>query len=84
MNPGVHPVLRRGAPRDFGDRVVVLVLREPEVGRRQPRVGNAHSADRAAAVEFPEREGEDQHVGKPDLPGGPEQLPASRRLADDQ
>jgi hypothetical protein len=40
--------------------------------------------DRAAAVEFPEREGEDQHVGEPHLSGGPEQLPADRRLADDQ
>lgn len=29
-------------------------------------------------------EGEDQHVGEPHLSGGPEQLPASRRLADDQ
>lgn len=36
---------------------------------------HADSRHWAAAVELPEREGEDQHVGEPHLPGGPEQEP---------
>ena len=70
-----HPVgdLRR-APAHLVDRVVVLVLREPEVGELDLLARLKAPRDRPAAIHLPVDQGEGDDVRHPDLNGGEQQL----------
>ncbi|MFE2413458.1 hypothetical protein ACFXDE_34495 [Kitasatospora sp. NPDC059408] len=65
------------------DSIVVLVLGEPEVRKRQFGALGLAAHHRAAAVELPEREAEDDDAGGPDLEGGQQQGAALLGLAGD-
>ena len=67
MNPGAHPDFAAERFGDLVDRVVVLVLGEPEVRCGEPRPSRLRSRDRPTPVELPVGQGEDEDVRQPHL-----------------
>ena len=73
MNSGRQLLRSLDVAATSANGVLVLVLGEPPVGRRQPVPGEGVARDRSAAVDLPEEQAEADDVGQPHLHAGQQQ-----------